>query len=140
LSAAKLPDTTRSRCFQIQLQKKLPSEKVEKLTRKFDGSMLRRKCLRWANDHREKLKTAEPAMPRGLSARQEDISEALLAIADACGSTWPDTVRQCIQSYCITGDHEGSLGSELLRDVQSAFAGCGRITSEKLKEFFTAIP
>lgn len=122
LSDAKLPDTTRSRCFPLVLHKNLPSEKVEKLTRKFDGLELRRKCLRWANDHRDNLAVVEPVMPEGLSARQEDISEPLLAIADACGGIWPDLVRGAIVHFCGEAKtEEGDAKRELLKDIQEYF-------------------
>ena len=122
LSEAKLPDTTRSRCFALTLQKKLPDEKVEKLTRKFDGSTLRRKCLRWANDNRERLKNSEPVMPPGLSARQEDIAEPLLAIADACGGHWPEIMRAAVtQFFGDARSDEGDIKRELLKDIQAGF-------------------
>jgi putative DNA primase/helicase len=122
LSEAKLPDTTRSRCFSLTLQKKLPHETVEKLTRKFDGMTLRRKCLRWANDNRDKLKNTEPAMPPGLSARQEDIAEPLLAIADLCGGHWPGTMREAVaQFFGDARSEEGDIKRELLKDIQAGF-------------------
>jgi putative DNA primase/helicase len=122
LSEAKLPDTTRSRCFLLTLQKKLPHETVEKLTRKFEALTIRQKCLRWASDNREELKNVEPAMPPGLSARQEDIAEALLAVADACGSHWPETMRAAVAQFF--GDaraEEGDAKRELLKDIQTGF-------------------
>ena len=122
LAEAKLPDTTRSRCFALTLQKKLPDEKVEKLTRKFDGSILRRKCLRWANDFRDKLKNSEPVMPPGLSARQEDIAEPLLAIADACGGHWPEIMRAAVaQFFGDARSDEGDIKRELLKDIHAGF-------------------
>jgi putative DNA primase/helicase len=122
LAEAKLPDTTRSRCFALTLQKKLPDEKVEKLTRKFDGSILRRKCLRWANDFRDKLKNSEPVMPPGLSARQEDIAEPLLAIADVCGGHWPEIMRAAVaQFFGDARSDEGDIKRELLKDIQAGF-------------------
>ena len=122
LAEAKLPDTTRSRCFSLTLQKKLPHETVEKLTRKYDGLTLRRKCLRWANDNRENFKNVEPVMPSGLSARQEDIAEPLLAIADACGGHWPGTMRKAVEQFFgDTRSEEGDIKRELLKDIQAGF-------------------
>lgn len=140
LSEKKLPDTTRSRCFLLTLQKKLSSEHVDKLTRKFDGTILRRKCLRWANDHREKLKSAEPIMPPGLSAREEDISEPLLAVADACGSEWPDLMRQCVLHFFEAVQAEdGSIGVELLKDFRLAFDASDRLSSEAAKNYLNGL-
>ena len=140
LSEKKLPDTTRSRCFLLTLQKKLPSEVVDKLTRKFDGSILRRKCLRCANDHREKLKRAEPVMPPGLSAREEDISEPMLAIADACGGEWPDLMQRCVVHFFEAVQAEdGSIGVELLKDFRVAFDASDRLSSEAAKEYLNGL-
>jgi putative DNA primase/helicase len=143
LSAAKLPDTTRSRCFHVQIQKKLSSEKVEKLTRKFDGSTLRRKCLRWANDHREELSKREPVLPDGLSARQEDICEPLLAIADACGGIWPDAMRQAILHFCRQAKtDEGDAKHELLKDIQEGFrqqSPADRFSSAAMREYLNGL-
>jgi putative DNA primase/helicase len=143
LSAAKLPDTTRSRCFPVMLQKKLPRERIEKLTRKFDGSILRRKCLRWANDHREELSKREPVMPDGLSARQEDISEPLLAIAEACGGIWPDAVRQAILHFCGQAKtDESDAKHELLKDIQESFrkqAPADRFSSAAMRDYLNGL-
>lgn len=123
LAATKLPDTTRSRCFLLTLQKKLRSECVDKLTRKFSGEELRRKCLRWATDNASTLTKVDPVMPPGLSARQEDISEPLLAVADACGGSWPEIVRQCILSFFGELDpDEGDIKRELLADIRLGFS------------------
>ena len=140
LSATKLPDTTRSRCFPLMLQKKLPSEHVEKLTRKFDGTTLRRKCLRWANDHRAELKNAQPVMPPGLSARQEDICEPLLAVADACGGEWPKLMRRCVVHFFKAVQvEEGSPGVELLKDFRLAFGDSDRLSSETAKIYLNGL-
>jgi putative DNA primase/helicase len=122
LATAKLPSTTRSRCFSFMLQPKLPTERLKKL-RHFDGVTLRRKMLRWANDNRNKLKNANPTMPTKLTSRQEDIAEPLLAIADACGGHWPGTIRRCIvHLFKAAKTHEASLAVELLKDARNLFA------------------
>jgi putative DNA primase/helicase len=141
LAAAKLPDTTRSRSFTFALQKKLPSEKLEKLTRKFDATNLRRKCLRWAKDNAEKLSAAEPVMPPELGARQEDISEPLLAVADACGGRWPESIRACVSHFFASANAaESGIGVELLKDIHCIFDQHGhQIGSAALVERLNAL-
>jgi putative DNA primase/helicase len=143
LSETKLPDTTRSRCFVVALEKKLPDERIEKLTRKFDGSTLRKMCLRWANDNRKKLPDIKPAMPSGLSARQEDISESLLAIADLCGGEWPGLVRQAILHFCGKAEgEEGDVKRELLKDIKDGFSKQpqpDRFSSAAMRDYLNAL-
>jgi hypothetical protein len=143
LSDAKLPDTTRSRCFPLVLQKKLPGEKVEKLKQQFDGLELRRKCLRWENDHRDILRVEQLPMPEGLSARQEDISEPLLSIGIACGAQWADLVREAIVHFCneSKGD-EGDAKRELLSDIRWGFekqSPADRMSSAALRDYLVGL-
>ena len=138
LSATKLPDTTRSRCILLGLQKKKPSEKIDKL-RKFDGLELRRKCARWAKDNRERLST-EPLMPGNFSARQEDISEPLVSIADLCGGGWPELIRDALCKFFKALDaEEASVSVELLKDIRDAFGAGDRIGSKAMEEHLNGL-
>jgi hypothetical protein len=57
-----------------------------------------------------------------LSARQEDISEPLLAISDACGGHWPELMRQAVLHFCGKAKtEEGDSKRELLKDIQEGF-------------------
>ena len=80
----KLPDTVRDRSIELEMKRKLPSERVKKLRRR-DGAELHelaRKLVRWAEDNMAALRTAVPAMPEGLNDRAADAWEPLVAIAD----------------------------------------------------------
>src|SRR5262249_42308958 len=135
LVVAKLPEATRSRCILLTLQMKKPDQKVEKLTRHFDGTEFRRKCIRWANDNSGKLSQASPTMPDGWSARQEDIGTPLLAIAEACGGDWPQTARECLcHFFHVAESEEAGDDIELLKDIRSMFSenGMDRLSTKEI--------
>jgi putative DNA primase/helicase len=143
LSEVRLPEATRSRCFSFTLHKKLPTEKVEKLTRKFDGVELRRKCVRWAADNREALSKLDVEMPKGLEDREEDISEPLIAVAERCGADWPKLARDCILGLCHKAPTEDrDARDQFLTDVQSAFRAQprpDRISSAALVDYLNGL-
>jgi hypothetical protein len=57
-------------------------------------------------------------MPGSLSARQQDISEALLAISEDCGGPWPLLVRKALTEL-FTDPQIPTPENELLRAVHS---------------------
>lgn len=67
----KLPDTLAERAIVLPMRRKLPSEKVERLRLdRLNGfEDLRRRCVRWAEDHLEAFEAADPAMPEKLHDR-----------------------------------------------------------------------
>ncbi len=122
LADAKLPETTRSRCFQNSLEKKPPGQQVERLTQFFVGTEMQRKCLRWTADNGPQLKKASPEMPAGLSSRQEDIARPLLAIADACGGQWRETVgKSVLHLFNAAQSEDEGENVEVLSGVRQAF-------------------
>lgn len=82
---------TISRSITIRMKKKTRAEKVDKF-RRFDGTEIRRKCLRWATDNVELLRSMPQVQfpPELCSDRQEDIWEPLIWVAQACGKEWED--------------------------------------------------
>ena len=100
---------------------------VEKLRGNKDYGFheLARKCARWAADHVEALKDAEPAMPELLHDRAQDNWEPLIAIADAAGGEWPKSARTAaiaIQRETEELD-EAEVGVQLLHDIADVFEG-----------------
>jgi putative DNA primase/helicase len=66
----KLPDTLQDRSIVVSLQRKLANERVERYRRLKHSPVLhelRSQCARWASDHLERLKTADPMMPAELA-------------------------------------------------------------------------
>ncbi|WP_404869146.1 DUF3631 domain-containing protein [Kitasatospora griseola] len=63
-----------------------------------DGHALRKRLAAWADTVRDRLNDAWPELPDGISDRQADVWEPLLAVADAAGGHWPARARAaCVQ-------------------------------------------
>jgi putative DNA primase/helicase len=121
----RLPETLQDRSIQTRLERKSPSEKVEKLRErslKHIRAEIPRKCARWAQDHCADVAKAEPAEIGLTSDRQEDNWEILLAIAEVAGGSWPDRARSA--ACVLSGEEErgdDSTGIQLLVDVREIF-------------------
>lgn len=125
----KLPDTITDRSIPIRLQRKAPSEKVERFRRReVEASAATwREFLRvTVEDAGDYLTVHEPLLPAELNDRAQDGWEPLLAIADAAGLGWPEKARRAAVAL-HTGEHDDdlSLGVRLLGDVRDVFAEAG---------------
>lgn len=127
--------TLADRSIEIQLRRKMPTEKLVKLRHVKAGHFeeLARKCARFALDNGARLGKARPDIPDVLNDRAQDNWEPLLAIADAAGGTWPRlarTVAVALSGGADTsgGEAGGSLGVQLLADLRRRFEA-GNATS-----------
>ncbi len=119
----KLPaDTIVDRSIVIQLRRKLPGERVERLPLYLDERCLpiRRRCVRWAEDNAEKLKRADPDMPQHGNDRALDNWLPLFAIAEAAGGEWTVKVRLAFNGL-ETLDEDDGIGPLILRDIRTVF-------------------
>ena len=75
-----LPDTLASRCISIQMKRKRADEKVERFRadRLNWAISLKSRCARWAADHIEGLRDADPELPDELDDRAQDNWRALI--------------------------------------------------------------
>jgi hypothetical protein len=82
-----LADTLEDRAIIVQLQRKPPGAKVERLRRRDNEwcAALRSQAARWSMDHFDKLVDPDPQMPEALNDRAADNWRPLLAIADLTG-------------------------------------------------------
>lgn len=132
-------DTLEDRSIVIQLRRKLPDEHVQRFRNdRAAFADVRSKCARWAEDSREAVHRAEPALPDFLHNRQADNWEPLLAIADLCG--WGDKVREAAR-VLADAKEDDSVNVRLLADIRDVFreTGADRLQSERLCELLTAI-
>jgi len=119
-----LPETVRDRAIEIEMLRKRPEEKVLPLRRRDGGDLdvLCRKLARWAQDHMEKLRDANPPIPSGLDDRAADAWEPLFAIADQVGGDWPERARRA--AVALSGEHvkeDDEIGTVLLGDIRDVF-------------------
>jgi len=118
-----LADTLMDRAVTLELRRKLPHEVVERLRYAEPGLFddLTAKLARFAEDHRDAVRRARPALPASLNDRAQDNWEPLLAIADVAGGTWPDLARKAALKLSGVDSPTMSTGTELLADIQEVF-------------------
>lgn len=118
-----LADTIEDRSVKLELRRKLPHETVERLRHAEAGLFdeLAAKLARFAQDSREAVRKARPALPEQLNDRAQDNWEPLLAIADAAGGHWPKTAYQA--ALALSGKADDTTGgAELLTDIRDVFS------------------
>lgn len=123
-----LPDTVADRSLPIRMERRLPSEKVERLRLRNADALVRpvrNALITWASDATvERLSHAEPSFPPSLTNdRLMDVAEPLLAIADEAGGEWPVRVRRAVLGLEEVGEQvaDEELGVLALRHVFEAF-------------------
>lgn len=141
----KLPDTVADRAMHIRLKRALSAEKIQRFRRRSveaEAERLKTQITAWCSAKLQELIHARPGFPEGLTDRQEDVVEPLLAIADAAGGDWPHALRQSI-IILSNGAHaaDDSTGVQLLADIRHVFEDCDvdRISSAELVEHLTRI-
>jgi hypothetical protein len=128
-----MPGTLADRAITIRMRRRAHSERIERLQlhRLTEMEDLRSMAARWALDHLEALRFAEPEIPEGITRdRTRDNWRPLLAIADSAGQEWP---RRARESACRLSDQaaqEISVGIALLEDLRGLFIVTGRIKLE----------
>ncbi len=138
----RLPDTLDDRSIVLELRRKLPSERVEKLRHAEPGKFefLTRQCARFAADNAARVRVARPAIPDDLHDRAADNWEPLLIVADVAGGEWPKRARQAASVLSGATADGDSTKTELLRDVRAIFerTRIERISSAGLAEALAA--
>lgn len=119
-----LPDTILTRSIVIRMRRRAPTEQVEPYRRRLhapEGSLLRDRLASWAVQIHDRVAVAPP-MPAGITDRNADVWESLLAIADAAGGAWPKVARvAAVTLVTDTKRDNGSLGVRLLADLRTVF-------------------
>jgi putative DNA primase/helicase len=77
--------TLEDRSITIELRRRLPDEKIERLRSNRTGHLkaLGRRVARWVADHEQQLRDADPPLPDDLNDRAQDNWRLMVAIADA---------------------------------------------------------
>src|SRR5262245_47429843 len=115
-----LHPTLTSRAIRIELQRKRPSHKLERLRAdRLDFLVpFKRQMIRWAQDHRIKVGAIDPVMPDELGNRSGDNWRAMFAIADVAGGEWPKRARAVALGDKVPVQEIAVL---LLEDILKAF-------------------
>jgi putative DNA primase/helicase len=139
-SISKLPGTITDRSIVISLRRKLPGDRVTRLTRQHNFHDLRAQVARWVIDHAKEIKAANPDIPVELNDRAADSWRPLLALADLVGGPWPERARQAARKLSGERDEE-ALGVLLLSDIRTIFEDqkIDRLPSRALTEALGAM-
>jgi hypothetical protein len=127
----------------IDLRRRRPDEAIEAF--RFDRTgpldQLARQAARWATDHADHIRGADPDMPAGVFNRTADNWRPLLAVAEDAGGEWPARARRAVQSLAAASDDDQSARISLLADIRAIFAerGTDRLPSAELVEALVAI-
>lgn len=119
----RIADTLMDRAVVLELRRKLPNEKVERLRYAEQDlfETLAEKLCRFAEDHREAVRKARPDLPAKLNDRAQDNWEPLLAIADVAGGLWPSLARAAALKLSGASESSLTIGVELLSDIQEVW-------------------
>lgn len=128
-----LPDTILTRSVIIKMRRRAPGEQVEPFRHRVhagEGAQLANSLAFWAEDIEDKLTDIWPEMPAGIVDRAADVWEALLAVADAAGGTWPERARAAaVALVAASMGGEPSLGIRLLSDLRDIFSGLDAVAA-----------
>lgn len=133
-----LPDTIRTRAVIVPMRRRARSEPVEPYRERQNGGELettRDRIAAWARTAKHSIGNPWPEMPDGITDRDADVWEPLLAVADAAGGFWPKLARDAALVIVRDAhDRPASLGLRLLADVRRVFDRVGetRIRSTEL--------
>jgi hypothetical protein len=138
-----LPDTIDDRSIKIAMRRRRPDASIERLRldRIEQYRPLAQRAARWATDHLNALRAADPAVPGELHDRAADNWRPLFAIADAIGGTWPERARKAATELSGESDDQGSMRVALLTDIRAAFAAkaVDRLASEDLVAYLASL-
>ena len=138
-----LPDTIMSRSVVVRMRRRAPSEPVEPWRLRVngpEGHALGDRLSEWSQRVEHLLGISWPEMPDGIEDRNADVWEALLAVADLAGGSWPERAR-CSAVTLVTASerHAPSLGVLLLADLRAVFASSDKLTTEHILEALTEL-
>ncbi len=139
-----LPDTILTRSVVVKMKRRAAHEHVEAYRRRMHapaGEALHARLARWCSGIADTVMAVFPEMPEGVTDRNADVWEPLLAIADAAGGDWPDRARvAAVAHVALLREGNPSLGVALLKDIQAVFSGDERMASGVLVERLIALP
>jgi hypothetical protein len=124
-----LPDTILTRSVVIRMRRRAADEQVQPWRRRIhakEGHQIRDKLALWAEANIGKVIDQWPEMPEGVTDRDADVWEALLAVADVAGGSWPQRARVAAVTLVTRAKESSpSLGVRLLADMRGVFDELG---------------
>ncbi|KRD04955.1 hypothetical protein ASE48_20150 [Mycobacterium sp. Root265] len=127
--AGKMPDTIKTRGITIHMRRRRPDQKVADFRERAalaEAAPIREQLDAWTKEHEERLASARPTLPSGVTDRSAEIWEPLIAIADLAGPDWARRSREACTFFVVDSaadDEKLSIGQRLLRDIQLLLEG-----------------
>jgi 5S rRNA maturation endonuclease (ribonuclease M5) len=127
IATGRLPDTIRDRAIVIPIDRKLRTERVERLrVRRLQAELdeLRARLAAWAAQHHDRLSEYDLPEPlEEISDRLEEAWEPLLAIADHAGGDWPQRAREAANGLAAADSDtdEGTASLRVLLELRDVF-------------------
>lgn len=137
-----LPETIKDRSIILELRRKLPHEKKQRLRHADQKQWLniKRQCLRWVQDHTQQIKTIRPKLPDQLNDRAQDNWESLFIIAQLASDDWLNKAIHAAMTINGVELDTLSISEQLLTDIRAIFNELGeqKIFSSGLVEALNA--
>ncbi|MGV8921345.1 MAG: DUF3631 domain-containing protein [Pseudomonas sp.] len=130
-----LPDTILTRSVIVRMRRRAPDERIEPYRQRVNGpeaARIRDGLARWALSVADHIDF--PELPDGITDRDADVWEPLVAVADAAGDEWPDLARVAAVALVAESKEGGgaSLGIRLLHDLRNVFGGAEVMSTEAI--------
>ena len=136
IATGKLPDTIRDRAIINPMDRKLRSEKVERLRRhRIQGELdsLRSRLAAWADQNHNALFEYDlPEPMEKISDRLEEAWEPLLAIADLAGGGYPAKARAAAEGLAPDGDEDAAASHVLLLALRDVFGSSDKMSTRQI--------
>lgn len=145
-AVAKHMRTVLDRAVVFHMQRRAPDEHVDDFRGRDAeeaAAPMRQRLRAWADEHLDDLRTMRPDIPDGVRDRRAECWEALLAIADTAGGTWPERAREACCHFELATDLDDerlSLGIRLLRDMREVFGANDRMHSASIVRALVSDP
>ena len=130
-----LPDTIMTRSVVIAMRRRAPSEVVEPFrarTQRAEAAPIFSALSAWAAAITH---VSFPEMPHGIADRDADVWEALIAVADLAGESWPERARSAAVALVNASKQRSpSLGIRLLADLRTIFSEADQLATTAILE------
>ena len=131
-----LPETIMTRSIVVAMRRRAPGERIQPFRRRLwirEGDRLRNWLTAWGKSAVDHLKANWPALPDGITDRDADVWEPIIALADLAGGAWPELAREAAVEMVKAGkEREPSLGIRLLADLRTVFGDREAMTTTQI--------
>jgi hypothetical protein len=124
----------------------IPTEPAETYRDRLHGPMaahIRESLTTWCKRNYHDITGAWPDAVDGITARQAEIAEPLLMVADTAGGHWPTTARAALRDVLLgetAEPDEMPLGDQLMRDLETVFGEDVKLSTIDIVDALYALP